>query len=411
MRKESEPPELNVTLLKNKDVPNRTVPWNQMQIPIDILIVTTKDCEFLSCLSTLNPGFCKSYQDKIGFVYFGNTGKDVVQPLKIAVMKCGGVPGGCIIDVKNAVEALRPKAVFNVGFCGSLNEGKAKLGDVVVSAKLITYAPSKVTSTGIQERGVSVPPKRNVANLVRCVGYGWEAPLKDPEKFTVHVISDGVFLSGPEVVANAKRRDELRGRCLQAIAIETVGEGLYAAAHDLDIEWIIVKGVSNYADERDLKKDSWQRFASVMAANLTAEILNDAEVFRSWPHYGSDVVHQVPCDKRPFIPRAEPSPVVASSITVKPGQPTLEELEELSLEVMDKWEKVARRLGFKEPQICAFRMQNKDLSEQAYKMLLAWKQKQGVAGSYEALYDALCHRLVGCNDVAQRFCCIVSVDQ
>ena len=63
--------------------------------------------------------------------------------------------------------------------------------------------------------------------------------------------------------------------------------GLYAAAHDLDIEWIIVKGVSNYADERDLKKDSWQRFASVMAANLTAEILNDAEVFRSWPHYGS----------------------------------------------------------------------------------------------------------------------------
>ena len=98
-------------------------------------------------------------------------------------------------------------------------------------------------------------------------------------------------------------------------------------------------------------------------------------------------------------------------LSVKPGQPTLEELEELSLEVMDKWEKVARRLGFKEPQICAFRMQNKDLSEQAYKMLLAWKQKQGVAGSYEALYDALCHRLVGCNDLAQRFCCIVSVDQ
>ncbi|XP_068721352.1 uncharacterized protein [Montipora capricornis] len=410
MRKESEPPELNVTLLKNENVPKRTVPWNQMKIPIDILMVTTKDCEFLSCLSTLNPGFCKSYQDKLGFVYFGNTGEDVLQPLKIAVMKCGDVSGGCII-VKNAVEALRPKAVFNVGFCGSLNEEKATLGDVVVSAKLITYAPSKVTSTGIQERGVSVPPKRNVANLVRCVGYGWEAPLKDPEKFTVHVVRDGVFLSGPEVVASAKRRDELRRRFLQAIAIETVGEGLYAAAHDLDIEWIIVKGVSNYADERDLKKDSWQLFASVMAANLTAEILNDAEVFRSWPHYGNGTPAAKRLKASPGCGNLENNSSPDSEVSSRPcttsapkyteGEtPSRERLEWLSKN-LTSWEPLARRLGFSEGDIKGFDEDNKGWAKKSLSMLLKWKEKNGSDASYAALNAALSHEFVARKDLAE----------
>lgn len=64
-------------------------------------------------------------------------------------MKCGGVFGGCIIDVKNVVEVLRFKVVFNVGFCGSLNEGKVKLGDVVVLVKLIIYVFLKVIFIGI----------------------------------------------------------------------------------------------------------------------------------------------------------------------------------------------------------------------------------------------------------------------
>lgn len=62
--------------------------------------------------------------------------------------------------------------------------------------------------------------------------------------------------------------------------------GLYTAAHDLDIEWIVVKGVSDFADEHQPETDSWRRFASVMAASLTAHILSDAIVFQTWPHYG-----------------------------------------------------------------------------------------------------------------------------
>ena len=64
--------------------------------------------------------------------------------------------------------------------------------------------------------------------------------------------------------------------------------GLYAAAYDLDIEWIIIKGISEYADSSNPPADSWRRFASVMAASLTAHMLKDPIVFQAWRHYGGE---------------------------------------------------------------------------------------------------------------------------
>ena len=61
--------------------------------------------------------------------------------------------------------------------------------------------------------------------------------------------------------------------------------GLHAAAHDLDIPWIIIKGISDYKDGRKSGTDCWKTFVSLMAASLTVHILSDQMVFRDWPHY------------------------------------------------------------------------------------------------------------------------------
>lgn len=63
--------------------------------------------------------------------------------------------------------------------------------------------------------------------------------------------------------------------------------GVYAAAHDLDIEWIVIKGISDYADGSEPKTNSWRSFASLMAASLTAHILSDTIVFQDLSHYES----------------------------------------------------------------------------------------------------------------------------
>ena len=97
---------------------------------------------------------------------------------------------------------------------------------MIVSAKLITYAPTKVTENGIQERGHRVPLKKHLANLIRSAGEGWQAPLKHPRReLDVKVHRDGVFLSGPEKVQNQDRCAQLIQRFPEAVAIEMEGEG------------------------------------------------------------------------------------------------------------------------------------------------------------------------------------------
>ena len=61
--------------------------------------------------------------------------------------------------------------------------------------------------------------------------------------------------------------------------------GVFTAAFDCQIEWLIVKGIADYADGSQLASESWSSCASVMAASLVAHMLNEPCVFHSWPHY------------------------------------------------------------------------------------------------------------------------------
>ena len=60
---------------------------------------------------------------------------------------------------------------------------------------------------------------------------------------------------------------------------------MFTAAFDDQIEWLIVKGIADYADGTESTTESWSPFASVMAASVVAHILSDSCVFRTWPHY------------------------------------------------------------------------------------------------------------------------------
>ena len=218
-------PEVVFTQLKMKDLPGRATHLKDCQLPIDILILTVEDCEFLSCLSCLNQGFCKTFHRDLGYVYLGDMGEEM--KLNIAVMNChrgSTTPGGSVVAVLNSVKVLGPKAVFCVGSCSGLDCNKVKLGDVVISEKLITYGPCKTTEDGIEERGVKVPLKSGLSKVMLRAGDGWKPPLKDPTALEVEV-RRGAFLSGPEIVTDRKRCEALIERFPDAVAIEGEGEG------------------------------------------------------------------------------------------------------------------------------------------------------------------------------------------
>ena len=207
------PPSLTLELPKKSDLPNTFKPWKEVHLPIDILLLTVDDCEFLACYAYLRNAI-KSYHKNLGYVYFGNMGENGDVPLKVALMTCSegsSAPDGSLVTVKNAVLELRPKAVFYVGCCGGLNPEVTKLhlGDVVVSSKLTTESFKTPVGTGI-------------LHLVRHADHGWIPPLRSPEDHKVQVCCNGEILSGINPVS-AKQQNMTH--ITQATAFEIGGEG------------------------------------------------------------------------------------------------------------------------------------------------------------------------------------------
>ena len=222
-----DPPELNKVLPSFADIKAITKPSKDANLPVDVLLLTVTNCEFLACYSELkNPYRC--WFDGLGYVYFSDVGESQ-EELKVALLRCyrnGIGPGGALVSVKNAASVLRPKAVISVGTCSGLNPAKSKLGDVVVSAKLATYASKVVTSNQEQSTGMRSCASKGFLNVIKNCADGWQAPLKDlVEAKQVQVYTDAEFLSGPEQVRAEWRRDQLAETNPQAMAIENEGEG------------------------------------------------------------------------------------------------------------------------------------------------------------------------------------------
>ena len=185
------------------------------------------NCEFLACYSEFkNPYRC--YFDGLGYVYFSDVDRSQ-DKVKVALLKCyenSAGPCGSLVTVKNAASKLKPKAVVSVGTCSSLYPEKCKLGDVVVSAKLATYAPKVVINNQEQSTGMRSYVSKRFLDVIKNCADGWQAPLKNlADAQQVQVYTAAEILSGPEQVISGQRRDHLAETNPQAIAMENEGEG------------------------------------------------------------------------------------------------------------------------------------------------------------------------------------------
>ena len=91
---------------------------------------------------------------------------------------------------------------------------------------------------------------------------------------------------------------------------------------------------------------------------------------------------------------------------MKCGTPTRDEIEQLGSDIASDWMKLGRRLGVSDPTLQTIDEAQYKLPEKGYQMLKLWKENNGADATYQALRDALQHKLVLRKDLVETICYI-----
>ena len=218
-----DPPQISIAISRLKDVNPKYKSWGSVELLTDVLLLVVTNEEFLSCYTFLRNVF-NSYIDELGSVYFGEIG-DGPKKVTISLVRSSRGPDQVQIVVKNAVDVLKPKAVFSVGCCAGLQKEQAQLGDVVISATLLTCGNKRIIDDKSQWDGRRLDVSPKIGRLMKSAADGWRPPLKDPEARDVKVLCNAEVLSGAEFVNSPNECKQLLRQFPETTAIEPEGQG------------------------------------------------------------------------------------------------------------------------------------------------------------------------------------------
>jgi nucleoside phosphorylase len=208
------------------------------------------------------------------------------------------------------------KHIFMVGIAGGIPfeaspQDHVRLGDVVVSGEhgVRQYDFVKKTDSKVEHREPPRPPSASLLEAVkfleseRLSGSGsvlahistglatlkWRRPAsrhdvlvsgktgrrsKHPKDSLRRDGEPRVFIapiaSANTLLKNTEHRDQLRS-AYGVKAVEMEGSGIADAAWDLGVDYMVIRGISDYCDKN--KNDLWQEYAAVVASAYTRSLL------------------------------------------------------------------------------------------------------------------------------------------
>jgi nucleoside phosphorylase len=236
----------------------------------DILIVTVTRVESSATIQAFElvsgtRAEPRSIQDRIYFD-LGTINKARIF-LTQSEMGSGGL-GASLLTVRKGIEDLFPTAVIMVGIAFGVNEEKQAIGDILVTEQLRLYDLQRVGTQDEQEQVILRGDKPHASpwliNLFKSVDISWE---KARVRF-------GTVLTGENLLDNIDYRNQLLSFEPEAIGGEMEGAGLYVACQDKKVDWILVKGICDWADgEKGQDKESRQKTAASNAAAFVVHTL------------------------------------------------------------------------------------------------------------------------------------------
>lgn len=244
-----------------------------------ILIVTANKIEAQAVLKTFSPNQPIKRRNIADKIYY-DLGSHGGVPVFMVQSEMGtATPGGAVLTISQAIQDLRPQAIIMCGVAYGLRKDKQKLGDILVSKQLHYYDPQDV------DREIGAQLGDRVTASVRLLGRFRDAELE----WSGAALYFGLILSGEKLVNDPIFRDKLRAIEPKAIGGEMEGAGLYAAANNNDVDWILVKAICDWADGEKMDDDV-RPLAARNAAQFVLYVLEMGEWGRFLPENGVDMI-------------------------------------------------------------------------------------------------------------------------
>jgi nucleoside phosphorylase len=175
-------------------------------------------------------------------------------------------------------QASGATAIVQLGMAFGVDPTRQRHGDILVSSSIIPYDRRKILAEGNGYRIDYSPAVRQNARPSMVELFARESQQADLA-FGVHV---GAVLSGGAAVFSRKFRDELVAAVPQTgepiVGGEMEGVGLASVSAPEDPAWVLVKGISDFADEdRDAVINSTRPLACRNAARFVLAALVKAK--------------------------------------------------------------------------------------------------------------------------------------
>ena len=183
--------------------------------------------------------------------------------------------------VSQLVHDLSPVAVIMVGIAFGVNEQKQKIGDVLISDKILPYDSQKILENKTEYKEVPKEVGFQLLNAFREYRE-WIYKLPDSEQSMVYI---GSILTGSKLVNNYEYRLQLISDFeeYKPIGGEMEAQGIYSMCKVHGVtEWIIVKGICDWGYKKNTpNKDADQIVASNAAVAYCFHVFSRDGVFES----------------------------------------------------------------------------------------------------------------------------------
>lgn len=263
---------------------------HERQRRVDVMVLTVIPEELEAARRVLDVDDGDRDKDADGTVYYHKRMPSALVATEYAIaLLCIGSAGNpeAAAVTATAIAKLNPRAALLMGIAAGIR-GKVRIGDVVLSERVVAYEPAAVASLGgttvehprpeierpphsmLQDAVTYCPaPDRVHRAFVRSGGATPAAPPGQEAEFAAHVATSiavrrSTIASGEKLLRDPSKLHAVRRLHGKVEVGEMEAAGFVAACRVGAVPWMVIRAISDFGDE--LKDDRFHELAACAAS-------------------------------------------------------------------------------------------------------------------------------------------------